>query len=318
LKLVLIGVAILLVLSATGAGITYYALTRPKPSITVTSDYQVGKVPAGSPSTALHIEGKGFSAYSAITFLLDGRPAPGSQIVPSDENGALEADLMITAKWKIGAHQLTARDASGYITHAGVKVMVVHPGEAHTPGPDGSPADDTPLFTLYVTIIVQSISVPDLNGAFQGFNSNTEILTIQGKSDPAGGAVCDLQNDDGQTHTQQLVVSTTPISLKDLENGNFTTLPTEKITTAYTCSGTYQGGKISYTEMNTVYKDVQPNGVTCAPPTPRVSYQLEGTFNSAATISGTYSAPAYTVTCSNGSSRTVPAVSGTWTGILSS
>src|SRR5690242_5852982 len=60
LKITLIGVAILVFLGITGVGILY-ALTRPQPLISVTSDYQFGRVPAGSTSTALHVEGRQFS-----------------------------------------------------------------------------------------------------------------------------------------------------------------------------------------------------------------------------------------------------------------
>lgn len=311
LKLALIGAAILLILSVTGAGILY-ALTRPQPLISVTSDYQLGSVPAGSTSTALHVTGRQFSANSAITFLLDGHPAPGSQIVPTDENGVFEADVIVTARWKLGAHQLTARDANGSTTRSSVKVMVVHQGEAHTPGPYGAPADDTASFSLYITLVIQQQSSGSVLNIVGG---GPQILTVQGRPDPAGGAVCDLQNDDGQPHSVDFILKPAggiiigPISPANL-------MIPQKLTTAYTCSGVYQGAKISYTETNTVYKEVYTNGVTCSLAAPRISAQMEGAFNSATTASGTYSVPASTLKCSNGRAETFAAATGTWTAIL--
>ena len=309
LKLVLVCAAVLIILSATSAGILY-AVTRSQPLITITSDYHVGNVPAGSTSTTLHITGKQFSGNSGVSFLLDGHPAPGSQVVPSDENGAIEADLPITAQWKIGTHQITARDINGYTTHASVKVMVVHQGEAHTPGPNGAPANDTPLFTFFVTIISQqAISLLSLTGA------RTVVLTVQGRPDPAGGSVCDLQRDDGKSHTQSTTLDTGTIDIPIAGSTN-ALIFLEKETTAYTCSGTYQNAKISFTEMNTVDDEVYSNKVTCGLTAPRISYQLQGAFNSATTASGTYNAPASTLKCSDGSPKNTPAATGTWTAIV--
>lgn len=327
LKLALLGVAVLLVLSATGAGITY-ALTRPRPLISVTSDYKLGSVPAGSATTALHVAGRQFSSNSAITFLLDGEPAPGSQIVPSDQNGTFQADLTITAKWKPGAHQLTARDATGATTQAGVMVMIVQPGEADTPGPKGAPANDTSLFTLHITVDAQSSAASQSgnptgsfspNGlAFLGFGPLVDIptiLTVQGQPDPAGGTVCNLPNDDGKPHVSQYQYEA--VSINNLLNPG--TLITIHASLTRTCSGSYKGGKISYTETITNYQESSSNGPTCSLPVPTIDQQIQGAFNSATTASGTYSAPALTVTCSDGTTNNVDdAETGTWTGILSS
>ncbi|HEU5368284.1 MAG TPA: hypothetical protein VFU69_07460 [Ktedonobacterales bacterium] len=313
LKIALISAAVLLILVATGGG-TLYALTRPQPLIAVTSDYQVGGAPAGSATTPLHVAGKQFSANSAITFLLDGHPAPGSQIVPSDENGVFEADVTVTARWTIGTHQLTARDANGNTTKSSVKLVVVHQGEAGTPGPYGSPANDTAHFTLYITILLQLVVNPTAIPLNLG--SDILTLTVQGQPDPAGGAVCNLPKDDGQSHT-------TGISLAP--GGTFTIIPIgsngafifpTKETTAYTCSGAYQGGKISYTETNTVDKEVFSNGVTCSLPSPRVTAQLQGAFNSATTATGTYNVPASALKCSDGSTQKTLAETGTWFALL--
>ena len=321
LKLALVGVAMLLVLSATGAGITF-VLTRPQPLISVTSEYQVGRVPAGSATTTLQVDGRQFAANSAITFLLDGQPAPGSQIVPSDGNGSFEADLTITARWKIGAHQLTARDMNGNVTRSGVNVQVVQPGAAHTPGLNGAPADDTSRFMLYITTIPQG---NESNGiAFApvisaGGGGGPVMLTIQGRPDPAGGAVCDPQNDDGQPHTIDYSAVSQVIVLPDgstVNVSNFFSNGLQKQTTEYTCSGTYQGGKISYTETNPIYQETYTNGVTCSLTAPRIVYQLQGAFVNPGIASGVYTVPASSVPCSDGSSEQVSAETGTWTGIL--
>ena len=287
-RILLIGAIILVLLSIIGGSI--YAVTRPKPLITVKSDYSIGSIPVGTVSTVLHVEGRQFSSNSAITFLLDGEPAPGSQVVPSDTNGALKSELTITTDWAPGTHTLTARDASSYTTQLGIKVRIVAQGEAGTPGPNGAPADNTPLFTLKVTIGPESIP------------SVQETLTVQGKPDPAGGTVCDLQNDDGQPQ----------------QYSGLTTDGTYVITVARTCSGAYKGGKISYTELITQYKVVFSNGVTCTIPTPLVNEQLDGAFTSATLASGTYTTPATVLTCSDGSSQAITAEDSTWTATLSS
>lgn len=312
LKFALVGAALLIILSVTGAGILY-ALTRPQPLISVTSDYQLGSVPAGSTSTTLHVEGRQFSANSSITFLLDGHPAPGSQIVPSDEDGTFEADLTITARWKLGTHQLTARDANGNTTRSSVRVMVVHQGEAHTPGPYGAPADDTARFALYITLVIQQQGSGSSGAIVDYLGGGPQILTVQGQPDPAGGAVCDPKNDDGQPHTTDFLVGFGGFILQPLSSS---TNILQKLTTAYTCSGSYQGAKISYTETNTIYKEIYTKGVTCSLSAPRISAQMDGAFNSATTASGTYSVPASTVKCSNGRVETFTAVTGTWTAIL--
>lgn len=320
LKLALIGVAILLVLSATGAGITY-VLTRPQPRISVTSAYQVGKVPAGSATTTLQVEGRQFAANSGITFLLDGQPAPGSQIVPSDEHGNFEADLAITARWKVGAHRLTARDMNGNVTESSVTVQIVRPGAAHTPGLNGAPADDTPRFMLYLTT-VSKIDGSNGIGVLPVYGGNgvgsPVLLTVQGRPDPAGGSVCDPQNDDGQPHTINYTF-TEKITLPDgstVNVSNFFSNGLQQQTTEYTCSGTYQGGKISYTETNSIYQETYTNGVTCGLTAPRIVYQLQGAFVSPGIASGVYTVPASSVPCSNGSSEQTGADAGTWTGIL--
>ena len=312
--------AALLILGVIGAGILY-ATTRPQPVISVSSDYHVGKVPAGAASTTLHVEGKQFSSYSGIIFLLDGHPAPGSEVVPTDENGTFEADLPVTATWKIGSHQLTARDSNGYTTHSSVTVTVVHQGTAHTPGPLGSPADDTSHFSLLLTTVTDQVDW--LFPAFDlGFpltltgGGSPEVLTVQGQPDPKGGSVCNLPQDDGKQHTTSLTLNDGSVFISFAPVGSNLVF-VQKETTAYTCSGTYQNGKISFTETNTVDQQVYSNGVTCSLAAPRISYQLNGAFNSATTATGTYSIPASSLKCSDGTTEESPSETGTWIAFMS-
>jgi hypothetical protein len=90
----------------------------------------------------------------------------------------------------------------------------------------------------------------------------------------------------------------------------------QKQTLAYACSGTYQNGKISYTQTNTIDTEVYSNGVTCKLAAPRVTYQLQGAFNSTATAIGTYTIPASELKCSDGTAEETSASSGTWMAMM--
>src|SRR5713101_6220193 len=134
MRILIIVIVVVVILAGAGAGLVYF-LTRPQPVINVTSNYKVGVVPAGSTSTVFHVSGQKFSGNSAITFLLDGTPAPGGPSAHSDANGNVNADLTITNGWPVGSHTLTAEDASNYKTNIGSAVTIVPQGQAHTPGP---------------------------------------------------------------------------------------------------------------------------------------------------------------------------------------
>ncbi len=310
-KNILIAAAVLLILAAVGGGILY-ALTRPQPVITVNSVYHVGSVPAGSTSTILHIEGSQFSSYSGIIFLLDGKPAPDSQVVPSDQNGNIDTDLVISTRWPTGTHHLTARDASGDTTHASSAVMIVQQGQANTPGPNGAPADDTAQFTLWMNGSAQIAAAFNVDGGVVPGK-----VTVQGQPDPAGGSVCNLPTDSGKP-TTITYPSTSTVMLGGGSTFIFSPIfnSLQKQTTAYTCSGTYQNGKISYTETNTIDIEVYSNGVTCTLAAPRVTYQMQGAFNSAATAIGTYTIPASELKCSDGSVEQRTAETGIWMAIM--
>ena len=230
LKVLLIGLSIILILGAIGGGITTYMLTRPKPVMTVTSNYHVGSMPAGSSGTVLHINASSFSGSSAISFLLDNQPVASNQHVNSDANGKVETDLAIASDWAVGNHSLTARDASGYTTKVGSHVAIVAQGQANTPGPNGSPTDSV-SFSIDITVRLQDAGTGKQSQPF------TETLVITGKPDPSGGTVCQIY-DDGK-----------PNNLSQSDNG-----VQVQITAAFSCSGSYKRGKLSYTETATYLK----------------------------------------------------------------
>ena len=296
LKVLLIGLAIVLILGAAGGGITAYMLTRPQPVMTVASTYQVGATPAGSTNTSLHVNAHSFSGSSTINFLLDNLPVASNQHVSSDANGIVKADLMITTDWPVGTHMLTAKDASGYATKAGEPVVIVPQGQAHTPGPYGAPPDDM-SFTLKVSVQPQDA------GTGKKLTSYSETLIVTGKSDPAGGTVCQ-SSDVGQPYTY----------IGNVGNGI-----TYHETSVLTCSGTYKGGKLTYTETVTSEKEVYSDGTSCQVHTPYVSEHLEGTFTNQNSISGTFSSDSVTADCSRGSAThqfNFNAQKGSWTGQL--
>jgi hypothetical protein len=264
--------------------------------MTITSTYQVGTTPAGSTNTSMHVSAHSFSGSSTITFLLDKAPVASTQHVSSDANGTVKADLLITDAWAVGKHMLTAKDASGYATKVGVPVVIVPQGQAHTPGPNGAPPDDM-SFTLQVSVQPQDA------GTGKQLTPYSHTLIVTGKPDSAGGTVCQ-SSDDGQMQTY----------IGNVGNGI-----TYRETSVLTCSGTYKGGKLTYTETVTSDKIVYSDGISCQDHTPYVIEHLEGTFTSQNTINGTFSSDSVTANCSRGSDThqfDYNAQKGSWTGQL--
>jgi hypothetical protein len=291
LKIALIVLAVLIVLGG-GGGVAAYLLTRPKPTITVTSNYKVGATYAGAATTSFHVTGSDFSSNSSVTFLIDGQPAPDTQTVQSDSNGNVTADLKVSSNWPAGQHTLTARDASSYTTQSGAQIDVVNQGEAGTPGPNGSPTDSV-SFAVDLTVHPQDAVTGE---TFRSFDDN---ISITGQADPAGGKVCNPQFDDGAPHN---------ITGQDSNGNKFTE------TYIWSCTGTYKGGKLTYTETAT--KDVVKftDGFTCTSQKPYAYEHLEGTFTDATSISGTFSSDTITYLCSDGKPQTLDAQKGTWSG----
>jgi len=289
------------VIALGGISISAFLYFHPplQPVINVTSVYKVGSTPAGAMGTVFHVSGQQFSNNASITFLLDGKPISGQHNVQSDAHGNINTDLAVTESWTVGKHTLTARDAQNNLTKTGAIIMIVPQGQAHTPGPNGAPADDT-SYVINATIQRQ---YADTGEQLQPW---AQSIIVTGRPDPAGGSVCQSQ-DNGQ-----------PITYSgDLGNGL-----TYKETVVLQCSGTYKAGKLSYTETVTSDKMTVYQGTTilgtCEPKSPYAWERLEGTFSDHNTISGTYTSDSTTFVCSNGEQVTSYAEKGTWTGTATS
>ena len=131
-------------------------------------------------------------------------------------------------------------------------------------------------------------------------SSFTQTLQITGRPDPAGGTVCQSQ-DKGQ-----------PQSF----NGGYTNGINYTETIVFKCSGSYHGGKLSYTETITKDEYALSDGGSCIASGAVISEKLTGTFSSGKTISGTFSADGSTISCTDGSTLTADPQTGTWTGTL--
>ena len=271
----------------------------PHPVIAVQSQYQQNGVPVGATTTTLHISGKWFSYRSPITFLVDGQPAPGNQSAQSDAQGQVETDLTVTGDWSQGDHTLTAKDGQGYVTQSGQPFAIVSQGEASIPGPNGAPLDDA-SFTLGITIQTQDPVTGQPT-------STEETLVITGQPDPAGGTVCQAQ-DNGQPYTLTGALLNAP---------GLPPMVTYQETLVTTCSGSYKGGQLSYTETVTSDQYILANSLTCQASTPYTLQNLTGTFDSATTSSGNWSATEVTITCAGGQTFPAhPAQQGAWSGAL--
>ena len=279
MKLWIIILVIVVVLGGIGGGgFAFYQATRPKPVISVASKYQDGAISVGAASTSFTLSGSDFTGSSAITFLLDGSAVPGAPSAQSDSNGKLAATtLAVTSAWSVGTHTLTAKDASGYLTKTGVKVEIVTPGKTNTPGPNGAPTDSA---TMSIAVTIQG---------------GTSTLGVKNSS------VCG-DKDTGQPQTS---------------NGTATNGVTFVATLTLTCTGTYQGGKLTYTETATGLKFVYSEGLVCSADKSFVYRHLDGTFTSATAVSGSYSTDAIVVNCNLGVGNVTALApdQGTWTGI---
>jgi hypothetical protein len=245
----------------------------------------------------LHVSGQGFASHVAISFLLNGRTAPGAPRRQSDDQGQVQATLTITANWPLGRDTLSARDAQGNSSKPGVNVAIVPQGVAHTPGPNGSPPDDA-SFTIKMQL---SKDLP----CFWLYSCDTDqrnSLLVTGHPDPSGGTVCGPL-DDGQAHS---------FPDQDQSGGSHTYITG--------CSGTYKGGAFTYMQTEQSYSD-NAGGVTCPwNYTTAPLFSLEGTFTDPTTLTGTWTMNygAGTINCSDGTSQDFDYLAnpdqGTWTG----
>lgn len=265
LKTIIIVVAAVVVVAAGGIAAAAYFLNRPQPVISATSNYRVGNTLAGAVGTKLHINGQKFSSNSAIIFLLDGNPAPGNASAQSDSNGNFSANVPVTSAWSTGSHTLTARDAGNNATKNSVSIIIVQPGKANTPGPNGAPPDDA-------TFIISLSAKGTYTLGNQPFN-NTETLKITGHPDPQGGTVC-RDADTGQLFTTHSVTLDTHTPFTE--------------TYSLSCQGSYKSGNVTYTE--TLVTDViiyTTTGTRCTLASPHMNQQIKGSYTSQHTFSGT-------------------------------
>jgi hypothetical protein len=291
MRILIIAIVVIVILAGAGTGLVLF-LNRPQPVINVTSNYKVGATPAGATATVFHVSGQKFSGNSTITFLLDGNAVSGSPSVHSDADGKVQADLTVTNDWSVGSHTLTAKDASSYTTNTGIAVTIVPQGQAHTPGPNGAPPDDM-SFTVQTSIQSQDA----VNGKQRAPFS--EILQITGSSN--GGTVC-RSVDTGQP--QELT-------------GNSGNGITYRETVVLSCSGSYKGGKLTYTETANSDKIVFSNGVSCTAHTSYVNQHLDGTFTNNNTVNGPYTADGVAFDCTGGlGTQQYDAGKGTWSGTV--
>lgn len=296
-KVMIIALLVLvLILAASAGSYTYYTVTRPKPVMTISSLYHVDKVPAGSQGTRIQVQGNGFTPSSPITLLVDQVPLK-IQGIKSDEQGRLKTEIEVSGNWKPGKHSLLAKDKDGYMPQQAASFLVVKQGQAHTPGPHGSPPDDA-SYKLKVKL--------DMVNEF-GNKVNTDIdfiLIVTGKPDPAGGSVCS-EDADGKPHVKNYP-----------KQFNMTT------TTIYSCEGTYKAGRIDYTQMITDVKMVfagysNETNVCVNKGEAFLYHHLIGTFNDAKTITGTLARPHHELICDRKGARGIYyALNGTWKGVL--
>jgi hypothetical protein len=199
------------------------------------------KIPVGADSTKLQIEGKNFATNSTITVLLDSTEIDTH--TESDASGNFSTDLIVTSDWPIGQYTLTARDGRNNMANNGEEIIIVQQGEAHTPGPNGAPTNDATF-----TVDVSAQGRWDDNTRFD----TTLVLKVTGQYHPQ---VCTDYADD------------TPQSGTITFEGQ-----TFQDQSTYTCTGTYKGGMITYTETLQAMNIFDSKGNTCSLSSPQRSY----------------------------------------------
>jgi hypothetical protein len=276
----------------TKAGVTVRVL--PQPLLKIYSQYTKGSTPAGSTGTNFQVGGKRFTPHTAVTLLLDGKPLTLDQALISDDKGQISIALLVTSKWTLGGHALTAQDAKGYLTQGAAALVVVRQGEADTPGPNGAPADDA-SFGISFNVQARSLST----GKTISFSVFADVT---GRADPAGGTVCYLAYDDNQPHTF---------------TGHFSDGESYTETITSTCAGSYKSGKISYIETVTSDRIVLASGLVCSTHRAYISNALAGTYTTSG-FKGDYYSNGEIIPCNGGGLEIVadPYV-GTWTGTIS-
>ena len=192
---------------------------------------------------------------------------------------------------------MKAHDANNDVTSSGTVVNIVQPGQAHTPGPNGSPADDT-SFTIQLTVQAHQ----DADNIATNY---TYTLVVTGHPDPQGGSVCS-PGDNGQLSSDTYT-----------DNNNVT----YNRTFTYACTGTYKAGIISYSETLKTEMITSSDGDTCQLNTPQPNLQITGSYTNQHTFSGkatlvTTTQSAYTCSQAGGTYQE-SGNEGTWAGIVS-
>lgn len=254
----------------------------PAPMLQLISQYNQSGTPAGSTGTSLQVSGQQFTPGSQVVFLLDGRTFSSLGSVTSDASGSFSRSVTLDSSWAVGSHTLTAKDARNYVTHQSYPLAIVQQGDADTPGPNGSPANDS-SFSLSLTETISG-------------QSYLTLLDVTGHPDPAGGTVCGPL-DDGQPHSYSGSTS---------DGTSYTVKLTQK------CSGTYKYGHLTYTETMVSEQIVFPGLGTCTAATPYVAEKITGSYVSGGIFKGTVHSGSYTMNCA-GSIASQPAADGTVT-----
>lgn len=266
-KILPLAAAILIVLVGGSFGIWY--LVTPHPALSIVSSTQKTAVLPASVSIQ-------------VVFLLDGQTFSALGSVTSDATGSVSQSVTLDSSWVVGSHTLTAKDARGYVTQHSYPLAIVQQGDAGTPGPNNSPANDS-SFSLSLT---ESIAG----------QSYLKRLNVTGHPDPAGGTVCGPL-DDGHSHSYSGTTS---------DGTNYTVKLTQK------CSGTYTYGHLTYTETMVSEQIIFPGLGTCTALTPYVAEKINGSYVSGGTFKGTVHEGAYSMNCA-GSIVSEPAANGTVT-----
>jgi hypothetical protein len=172
---------------------------------------------------------------------------------------------------------------------------LIHPGQSHTPGPNGAPPDDA-NFTIQLNIQARD-NITYISYTYM------YTLVITGHPDSTAGTVC-APRDNG-----------TPVSGHNFYGGQ------DNATSTYACNGIYKGGTVSYSETLKT-QTFTTGGLTCTLNSPQQSFlQITGSYTDQHNFSGnatelTIDSSMYT--CNQALSAALePGSSGTWTGTVS-
>jgi hypothetical protein len=261
-------ILLVVVLLSGGSGIAalVYSANQPRPFISLTSRYVLGSTPVGATDTTFQVNGQHFPAHAKITFLLDGAVVPGSSAGQSDSHGTITSQLSVTAAWSTGKHTLTAKDA----TVNGVSLLIVAPGQDKTPGPHSAPTDSA-SGAITVTIQGPGSGFDPFGGMQWSIDIPPAKMDLVVKGTPDGGSVCGSE-DDGKKYSH-----TYPASQG---------YPAYVETSSATCSGTYRGGHLTYTETFTSYLLKDSLGSVCSPKNSVLVNHLEGSFGAPESLTG--------------------------------